>query len=231
MTRKNEQAWSLHTSCQVINDRNIRIKLTKTLSWSLRTGTIKMSKWMIGFVKKYTSLVSQCVCIRRSWYAPKCFLIYGRSNYILPVYRCLMGESVQVIRKNNETGRQGNESLHHKKKLIKGKWTIHITQSLCWKNYCFKSLCVAAMDYFSNKKSITLLTPPTCLLTDWYSMACKHSSSVCSSFLHETMGCLSYWEKLLLMDYLKNTGMLSKCSQKLSMLKPLRGTNNNQSKS
>lgn len=72
-----------------------------------------------------------------------------------------------------------------RKNLIKDKWTIHITKSLWQKDYCFKSLCAAAMDSFSD--AITLLTPPTCLQTDGYSMAREHSSHLCFEFLGETM--------------------------------------------
>lgn len=74
--------------------------------------TVKMTDWI--YQCEHKRGFSICLYYPNGGDAPKCFLIYGRSNYILPVYRCLMGESVQVIRKNNETGSRGNESLHQK---------------------------------------------------------------------------------------------------------------------
>ena len=73
------------------------------------------SKWM-NLLTNANITCTQCVYVM-DWKLLRvleCFLIYGRSNYASPVHPKNMGESAQVIRKNNETGSQGNESLHQK---------------------------------------------------------------------------------------------------------------------
>lgn len=91
-----------------------------------------------------------------------------------PVHRLLMDESLQVIRKNNETWSQGEWILASKKKSNQ-RGTGHVTESLCQKDYCFKSLSAEAAATASSTWTWAAArpTPPTCLQADWYSTACE----------------------------------------------------------
>lgn len=69
----------------------------------------------------------------------------------------------------------GGEWILASKKKSNQRGTGHVTNSLCRKDYCLKSLRAeaAATASSTRTRAVARPTPPTCLQADWYSAACE----------------------------------------------------------
>lgn len=115
----------------------------------------------------------------------------------------------------------GGEWILASKKKSNQRGTGHVTNSLCRKDYCFKSLCAeaAATASSTRTRAVARPTPPTCLQADWYS-ACEppppSPPHLYPPFFVWCMFSISGWDngrvwrKLLLMDLQRKREMLLK---------------------